>query len=314
MAETSNLGISQIVQFFSGTTLVGLLTIAINYQIQNRKEEQTKIIENKKMELAEMEQIGKFLANAIDDNPGKRMRFAEYFAAMTTSPELKKNWILYRDSVVGKEIENTQKIIAELKSGNQTPEVKERISDLELSIKGNLKYTQTGNLISDVQRETENDNNPLVLADVKQKQEVQERKQEIQDLLNKGDYEEVLKIDATNPKANYELFVREMRNNPRPSATSNYTRYLVYAQEMILAKNASWLLYPALEFDLKGKKNEGIKVLDEILVYYSKPENQKNAGKFASISTELLKANSSENFKTRQRDVADKIAKIARGV
>lgn len=47
----------------------------------------------------EMSYLGKFLSAGLDDKYAKRLRFAEYFATLTSSEPLKSNWIEYQDKI-----------------------------------------------------------------------------------------------------------------------------------------------------------------------------------------------------------------------
>jgi len=73
-------------QFLIGTVGIGLVTIYINYQIQERE-----------IEIKEMETLGKFVELAINDNVAVRQRFAEYFSTVSRSEDLRKRWAVYSD-------------------------------------------------------------------------------------------------------------------------------------------------------------------------------------------------------------------------
>lgn len=61
------------------------------------------IIQKKRLEgqlkQEEMKYLGQFLDNALVDDHEKRLRFAEYFATLTISPELQNRWKEYRDGI-----------------------------------------------------------------------------------------------------------------------------------------------------------------------------------------------------------------------
>ncbi len=72
------------------------------------------IIQEKRLEgqlkQEEMKYLGEFLENALVDDYNKRLRFAEYFATLTISPDLQKKWENYRDGII-----QNQKILEEKK-------------------------------------------------------------------------------------------------------------------------------------------------------------------------------------------------------
>jgi len=83
-------------KFFLGTFCIGVITIYVNNDIQE-----------KEVALMEMEQLGKFIDHAITKDEGTRLRFAQYFASVTRSPELKKGWADY-SAIVQAEIDTTK--------------------------------------------------------------------------------------------------------------------------------------------------------------------------------------------------------------
>ena len=72
------------VKFFLGTFTVGVTTIVVNYQIQNRE-----------LELKELEKLGGYVDHALEENIGVRRRFSQYFATVTRSNSLRKRWEEY---------------------------------------------------------------------------------------------------------------------------------------------------------------------------------------------------------------------------
>jgi len=58
-----------LVKFLLGTFALGLVTTLINKEFQERE-----------IELKELEQLGKFVEHAIQEDIGIRKRFAEYFS------------------------------------------------------------------------------------------------------------------------------------------------------------------------------------------------------------------------------------------
>ena len=78
-------------KFILGTVLLSLVATGINYHFQK-----------KEIEIKEMEQLGNYVEQAIDENLAVQQRFAEYFATMTTSKELKSRWTEYKDVIDSK--------------------------------------------------------------------------------------------------------------------------------------------------------------------------------------------------------------------
>src|SRR5438067_1975940 len=74
-------------KFVLGSFVLALLTSVLNYQIQWR----TVTIKAKEQE---KEYVKSFITQAMDDNLEKRVRFAQYFAAL-----LKEGWVEYHDQL-----------------------------------------------------------------------------------------------------------------------------------------------------------------------------------------------------------------------
>ena len=89
-------------KFLLGTVAVGLVSIWINSGIETRQ-----------MELKEMEETGRFVDYALQENVGVRMRFAQYFSTVIRSDELRERWGEYSE-LVEKEFLATQQQEAEL--------------------------------------------------------------------------------------------------------------------------------------------------------------------------------------------------------
>lgn len=94
------------------TVLFGSVLVAyINYSFQKRQLKQQKLIHDAELELqnakadadrrqAEMKYLGDFITYALADDHEKRLRFADYFATLTISPELQSKWKDYRDGII----------------------------------------------------------------------------------------------------------------------------------------------------------------------------------------------------------------------
>ena len=83
-------------KFFLGTVVLGLVTTFVNNKIQERE-----------IELKELDQLGQFMVHALDEDVGKRRRFAQYFARVTRSSELRSGWERY-EQLVQKEFDDTK--------------------------------------------------------------------------------------------------------------------------------------------------------------------------------------------------------------
>jgi hypothetical protein len=75
-------------KFVLGTFILGLVTAFINNEIQNRE-----------IELKEIEQLGKFIDHALTEDVGVRKRFAHYFSKVTRSEKLRERWSEYYKDV-----------------------------------------------------------------------------------------------------------------------------------------------------------------------------------------------------------------------
>jgi hypothetical protein len=104
-------------KFLLGTVILGLVATGINYHFQKRE-----------IEIKEMEQLGKYVAHAIDENLAVQERFAVYFATMTTSDELRKRWHEYQ-GIIDTKIEQEEAKLAAKKE--EAREEQAKISLLE---------------------------------------------------------------------------------------------------------------------------------------------------------------------------------------
>jgi len=72
-------------QFVIGSVVLGIATTVVNYHIQQRE-----------IEIKELEQLGKFVEQAIDENVAVRQRFADYFATVSRSEIARERWLIYK--------------------------------------------------------------------------------------------------------------------------------------------------------------------------------------------------------------------------
>ena len=82
----------------------------------------------------EMKYLGEFLNNALVDNHEKRLRFAEYFATLTISPELQQKWKDYRDGIINtiEELKNNKKEYTIAIETGETEKAKEIKTEIDL--------------------------------------------------------------------------------------------------------------------------------------------------------------------------------------
>ena len=99
----------------------------INYSIQSRQLKQQELVNMSKIKQQEMKYLGDFLDNALVDDYEKRFRFADYFATLTSSLELKKKWVTYREKIVKQkeDFEHTQVLLAKAKEEKNVKKVEE---------------------------------------------------------------------------------------------------------------------------------------------------------------------------------------------
>jgi hypothetical protein len=101
-------------KFLLGTFTIGIVTLIANHQIQQRE-----------LEIKEQESVGHFLVQALTQDVGVRRRFAQYFATVTRSDNLRSRWESYL-AVVDREYKDTQ---AQLSKAEQ--DVQKAISTIE---------------------------------------------------------------------------------------------------------------------------------------------------------------------------------------
>lgn len=84
-------------KFILGTFVIGVMGALINWQIQN-----------KEIERKEMDQLGQYIKQALEENVGIRLRFAQYFSTVTRSKPFRERWKEYTE-IVQKEYDNIEK-------------------------------------------------------------------------------------------------------------------------------------------------------------------------------------------------------------
>jgi hypothetical protein len=87
-------------KFFLGTFAIGLITLLVNHQIQQRE-----------LEMKEQDAMGHFLDQALVADVALRHRLAEYFSNVTRSESMRTRWKAYYD-VVDVEYRDTQARLA----------------------------------------------------------------------------------------------------------------------------------------------------------------------------------------------------------
>jgi len=85
-------------QFVIGTVVLGIATAAVNWQIQTRQ-----------VEIKELEQLGKFVEHALDENLTVRRRFADYFATVSQSDKFRERWTKYKEKIDAELLQVTNK-------------------------------------------------------------------------------------------------------------------------------------------------------------------------------------------------------------
>jgi hypothetical protein len=116
------LGVCLINHFFEERQLaVENVRKATELEIEKaRKDRELKIQEQKarsEERQAEMKYLGEYLKHALENDPTRRMRFSEYFAKLTNTPELKTKWETYHQGIV-----NDLKQLTEFKAAHAQAE------------------------------------------------------------------------------------------------------------------------------------------------------------------------------------------------
>lgn len=128
------------------TVLFGTLGVAlINSSIQKRQLEQQRLqneaqfrLQEKKAEAdrrqAEMKYLGDYLIYALENDIYKRLRFAEYFSALTISHDLQEKWKTYHDTLKSSliEVKRREVELADAESRGDAELIASLKKDLEL--------------------------------------------------------------------------------------------------------------------------------------------------------------------------------------
>ncbi|OHB92601.1 MAG: hypothetical protein A2Z57_06130 [Planctomycetes bacterium RIFCSPHIGHO2_12_39_6] len=140
------------------TVLFGSVLVAyINYSFQKRQLEQQKLLRDAELQLqqkkedaelkiqnakadadrrqAEMKYLGDFITYALADDHEKRLRFAEYFATLTISHELRNKWRAYRNGIIKTINEREAKTIELAAAQKESIKDENKIKNLEAAIK-----------------------------------------------------------------------------------------------------------------------------------------------------------------------------------
>lgn len=255
MEKSNSDKVFELLKVLIGTIGVTVLTYFLNDSYQQRKirieesknESEIAIAKQESeqaIELKQLESLGRYVQFAIDKDPGTRQRFAEYFATMVTSELLKKNWEFYRDSVVGKEIENIAAEIVLLKSKNDSKENQKRIEAMEKSIAGNVKSTQ---LAKDLLLEFE-----------------------VQKLTSEEKFDEAFALNGNSSLVNYEFLKKAVKQESDETITLEH-----YINAQPLMKVGKPKLYIDVAKKFQSQKEEGnasIVLKDLLALIETRPE------------------------------------------
>lgn len=97
-----------VLKFLIVTVGFGYVTLSVNTSIQTRE-----------IEIKELDQVGKYVQLAVTENVGARKQFAEYFATVTRSQELKSLWKDYAKKVNAEFEAQQQKELAKEKTAKE---------------------------------------------------------------------------------------------------------------------------------------------------------------------------------------------------
>lgn len=109
---------------FLGTVVVGVFGTLINAEIQR-----------KKVEVEELEQLGQFIDHALNEDLTIRRQFAQYFATVTTSDDLRERWAEYSENINDEWLRfraAQDSLLAELRDSTETSRA--RVAELEARI------------------------------------------------------------------------------------------------------------------------------------------------------------------------------------
>jgi murein L,D-transpeptidase YcbB/YkuD len=91
--QRTNKNIFKLCKFFLGTVVLGLVTLCVNKEIQERK-----------IALEELAQLGQFLDYPLSQKAGVKRSFAQYFSYVASSDKLRPRWAEYY-SIVDQEFQ-----------------------------------------------------------------------------------------------------------------------------------------------------------------------------------------------------------------
>lgn len=93
----------QLWKWLIGTVGITLLTSIVSWHFQNREVrlQESRFTHERDLQRLEFEQkyLGEFLEFALVEDLNARLRFAHYFAAVSTNPELQTKWQAYYDDI-----------------------------------------------------------------------------------------------------------------------------------------------------------------------------------------------------------------------
>ena len=115
-----------LIKFFLGTFAVSIVSLWINYQIQQRQ-----------IEIKELDSLGAFVTHAIADDADTRKRFASYFSTVLTTEDARGRWRNYHASIEAVEnelIELDRKIKQADKQSEEYQQLQRRKERIERSL------------------------------------------------------------------------------------------------------------------------------------------------------------------------------------
>jgi hypothetical protein len=135
-------------KFLLGTVVIGLVTTSVNWQIQWYQLKQER-------EKREQDYLAQFIAQALDENLEKRLRFAHYFSQLTLTHDAKDRWSTYYQDLLLEALGQTERraILIEQRDNlsqkpNPSAEDKKALEILEIKIKEIDEDLPTTNPIS----------------------------------------------------------------------------------------------------------------------------------------------------------------------
>jgi hypothetical protein len=131
-----------VLKFLIVTVGFGYISLSVNTAIQTRE-----------IEIKELEQVGKYVDMAVTENIGTRKRFAEYFATVTRSEELKALWRDYERKVnIAYEEEEKKKQAEEAKVKNLEAEISQ-LKEISKQIDKEIELAKTYAELNNIKQE-----------------------------------------------------------------------------------------------------------------------------------------------------------------